>query len=181
MTPCIDFPQTRAAMAAFELAFTATQALGREPSRDRLAEWLSWRQTHNAAETARAVVVAAYAEEMLPVILGGRWRKTTHEIWGSSGVYYRSRAYKAGSCHDLFDHALHFRQVGVKGRTTWKNAVLLGRPYNLEAGDLVIAFSDGATKNLGRVVGQDAPPAPAPSALTFERDADGRITKSVLR
>jgi hypothetical protein len=49
------------------------------------------------------------------------------------------------------------------------------------AGHLVIEFSDGIVRDLGRVVGRDAPPAPAPQSLEFVRDSDGRIVKSVLR
>jgi hypothetical protein len=49
------------------------------------------------------------------------------------------------------------------------------------AGDLVIMFSDGFVKNCGHVRGADAPAAPAPSQLVFERDESGRIVKSVLK
>jgi ATP-dependent protease ClpP protease subunit len=49
------------------------------------------------------------------------------------------------------------------------------------AGHLQIEFSDGVVKDIGRVTGRDAPPAPAPQELVFERDASGRIKRSVLR
>jgi hypothetical protein len=128
MTTCIDFPQTRAAMAAFEPAFKATQGIG-WTSRDR-PEWLSWRQAHDAERDAEAVVVAAYADEMLPTILGGRWRKTDSAITVAGGGRLGSVEWPYSQHHILFDHHLHFRLVGAKCPTTWRNAVIFGRPYN---------------------------------------------------
>jgi hypothetical protein len=49
------------------------------------------------------------------------------------------------------------------------------------AGCLILEFSDGSQKNVGCVVGRDAPPAPPPQSLEFQRDAAGRVVRSVLR
>jgi hypothetical protein len=48
-------------------------------------------------------------------------------------------------------------------------------------GNLILQFSDGSQKNVGLVVGRDAPPAPAPQSLEFVRDDSGRIMSSLLR
>src|SRR5215469_13278339 len=40
-------------------------------------------------------------------------------------------------------------------------------------GCLVLEFSDGFTRNVGRVVGRDAPRAPAPQSLEIVRDESG--------
>jgi hypothetical protein len=45
------------------------------------------------------------------------------------------------------------------------------------AGHFVLTFTDGTQRDVGRVA---AAPAPAPKALTFIRDAAGRITRSEL-
>jgi hypothetical protein len=50
-----------------------------------------------------------------------------------------------------------------------------------DGGSLILEFSDGTQKNVGRVVGRDAPPAPAPKSLEFVRDETGRVVRSVLR
>jgi hypothetical protein len=47
--------------------------------------------------------------------------------------------------------------------------------------NLILQFSDGSQKNVGLVVGRDAPPAPAPQSLEFVRDDSGRIMSSLLR
>jgi hypothetical protein len=46
-------------------------------------------------------------------------------------------------------------------------------------GNLILQFSDGSKKNVGIVVGRDAPPAA--KSLEFVRDASGRIVNSRLR
>ena len=48
-------------------------------------------------------------------------------------------------------------------------------------GCLVLEFSDGFTRNVGRVVGADAPPALPPKTLEIVRDGDGRVVRGVLR
>jgi hypothetical protein len=47
-------------------------------------------------------------------------------------------------------------------------------------GHLILEFSDGRFSDVGKVTGRDAPPAPAPQSLVFERDGDGRIISSKL-
>ena len=33
--------------------------------------------------------------------------------------------------YTLFDYPLYFRRAGARGMTTWNNAVIVGRPYNI--------------------------------------------------
>jgi len=47
-------------------------------------------------------------------------------------------------------------------------------------GCLILEFSDGFTRNVGKVVGRDAEPSPPPQSLVLERDADGRIVRGRL-
>ena len=134
-----DFPQTRAAMAAFEPAFKAAYGLGFQPGSDRPAERSAWREKHDAEEAAQAAVVTAYATEMLPAILGGTWRKTNSQITVRKGQYYVE--WPASYCRVLFDHPLHYRtsaSLARRGKATWGNTVIVGRPYATfdEAGHL---------------------------------------------
>jgi hypothetical protein len=65
-------------------------------------------------------------------------------------------------------------------------AALEARPTGLgildahidQTGSFILKFTDGSQKNVGLVVGRDAPPA---TSLEFQRDSDGRIVRSVLR
>jgi hypothetical protein len=90
----------------------------------------------------------------------------------------------------MFDHvlkrldAIEVRFIPLEERRAaarGKDGVgILGASIN-ESGHLLLEFSDGVLMDVGRVVGRDAPPAPAPKTLEFQRDDTGRIVKSILR
>jgi hypothetical protein len=110
-----------------------------QPGSDRPAERSAWREKHDAEEAAQAAVVTAYATEMLPAILGGTWRKTNSQITVRKGQYYVE--WPASYCRVLFDHPLHYRtsaSLARRGKATWGNTVIVGRPYATfdEAGHL---------------------------------------------
>jgi hypothetical protein len=66
-----------------------------------------------------------YADELLPRILGGEWRPSQANYSHLPGLGYAS----GGVSHNLFDHPLFFRRTGSRGRLTWRDAVMIGRPY----------------------------------------------------
>jgi hypothetical protein len=121
-----QFPWVHAAMAVFEPAFKASHAL-----QSRVAataqERCASRQTRALASEAQANVVSAYASELLPAILGGSWKQTDSTVW-SPGLMRRP---VYSDYHGIFDHPVQFRRRGAKGPSTWKNWIILGRPYGL--------------------------------------------------
>jgi hypothetical protein len=76
--------------------------------------------------------------------------------------------------------ALEARRAAAHGRDGADAVGIVNASIN-GVGHLVIQFSDGVVKDVGQVVGRDAPPAPAPQSLEFQRDDTGRIIKSILR
>lgn len=82
-----------------------------------------------APETYDAAI-ARYADEMLPAILGGEWKRSSCDTFSLLGI----RAIKGFTfgirVQALFDHQVGYRICGAKGPHTWKNCVLLGQPYH---------------------------------------------------
>jgi hypothetical protein len=76
--------------------------------------------------------------------------------------------------------ALEARRGAAHGRDGADAVGIVNASIN-GVGHLVIEFSDGVLRDVGRVVGSDAPPALVPQSLEFLRDDSGRIVKSVLR
>ena len=124
------FIQITAAMADFIPKFEAYHG-SCEPERTApLKERLEWRYKQEDSKAAQRVVVAAYASELLPAILGGAWRRTESAVREPTGLRYYGRPIYS-DYYTLFDHPLHFRRAGTKGMATWTNAVVVGRPYNI--------------------------------------------------
>ena len=123
----IQFPLLHAAMAEFEPAFKASQALPSQRPAAPQERW-AWRQVQNRESEAQANVVSAYATELLPAILGGSWKQTDSTVWTPSHSLMRTPVYS--DYHEIFDHPVQFRRSGAKGPSTWKNWVIIGRPYN---------------------------------------------------
>ena len=76
----------------------------------------------------------AYADELLPAILPGTgWTQSSeNRLWAL--LNYDGDV--AGELlAGLVDHPLLFRREGVKGRPTWANTVLIGRPYDAVTAD----------------------------------------------
>jgi hypothetical protein len=127
----VSFPTVHAAMEVRKAAFETCRNLGAKPpfsvnpaEREVRVEW---QQRHDEADAAIEGVMAAYAGEMLPAILGGEWirsRVSLHARGRSRGSY----VYIAGEV-GLFDHPIHFRSRHSKGRLTWDNCVIIGQPY----------------------------------------------------
>lgn len=142
MTSEVDFPAVRAAMAAREPAFkagwTASYQYNRlhEPTPEQRREY---RRACQASDDAYDRVVAAYAAELLPAVLGHEWAPTTRSLYATAFhqrlALYRQQSYVAGDCTPLFDHPLHFRRRGAKGKLTWRNCALIGQPYNMRPGE----------------------------------------------
>ena len=76
--------------------------------------------------------------------------------------------------------ALEARRAAAHGHDGADAIGIVNASIN-DVGHLVLEFSDGVLRDVGRVVGRDAPPAPAPQSLEFQRDDTGRIIKSILR
>jgi hypothetical protein len=76
--------------------------------------------------------------------------------------------------------ALEARRAAAHGRDGADAVGIISASIN-NVGHLVLEFSDGVLRDVGRVVGSDAPPAPAPKSLEFVRDDTGRIVSSILR
>jgi hypothetical protein len=76
--------------------------------------------------------------------------------------------------------ALEARRGAAHGRDGADAVGIVNASIN-DVGHLVLEFSDGVLRDVGRVVGRDAPPAPAPQSLEFQRDDAGRIVRSVLK
>ena len=135
-----DFPKIRTAIefahAARLAAESAQAALTAERGDWRLrAQAASARAAHQVAEDA---LLAAYARDLLPSILGGAWhvcRPGQSPVWAA---YARGGA-GAESVGDftgaLVDHPHTFRRVGSRGRLTWENSVVLTEPYNVWSRD----------------------------------------------
>jgi hypothetical protein len=76
--------------------------------------------------------------------------------------------------------ALEARRNAAHGRDGADGVGIINASIN-DVGHLVLEFSDGVLRDVGRVVGRDAPPAPSPQSLEFQRDDVGRIVRSVLK
>ena len=77
---------------------------------------------HRTNAAADAAALAAYADELLPIILGGRWQRSHVAVpRGGDGRYI--------DAHALFDDRLVFRRAGTRGRLTWQHAAVIGMPY----------------------------------------------------
>jgi hypothetical protein len=129
-----DFPAVRDAMDARAGACIAARGLGWKPGFDHpLEERREWQRKHDTAEASYDGVVAAYASELLPAILGGGWVKSGSALSVSAPRlrFFASQTIVAGDwCRTLFDHPLHFRRQGSKGKLTWRTCALIGQPYN---------------------------------------------------
>lgn len=92
-------------------------ALTNAASRQRTAAEQESRQRHQLA------AAAAYAEELLPLVLGGTSRRTSSAInpYEPDGRLFNSR--------ELFDHPLVYRHRGTRGPLTRRDAAVIGMPY----------------------------------------------------
>lgn len=89
----IDFPATTHAMAARHAAFPETAP----PGRDRpIAERQAWRRDQAAAVAVYRALVAAYAAELLPALLGDAWQPSDRSLWGPAGRH-GARQFVAGA------------------------------------------------------------------------------------
>jgi hypothetical protein len=97
------YPQLEAAIARMAEGYAR-----RSPSDRERAETFDeyWRAANDA-----------YANELLPHLLGGRWTKSRAWLDG----FDMGRA--------LFDHATIFRRQGVRGPNTWKVCAVVSHPY----------------------------------------------------
>ncbi|HEY3911586.1 MAG TPA: hypothetical protein VGM07_17120 [Stellaceae bacterium] len=89
-------------------------------------------------EAACREAEAAYADEMLSVILGGEWRLVPRRrcprlaqpvsFFAPRGP---SKLYGFSSYdHALFEHYRTYRRRGTRGRATWRDTAVLGMPYD---------------------------------------------------
>ncbi len=93
------------------------------PDREQRIAQRSAEAAHDAA--ARAALTA-YADEMLPAVLGGAWQRAA----AGSLIPYGRPADREMFGWPLIDHALNFRRTGTSGPLTWAIGVLLAEPYN---------------------------------------------------
>ena len=133
--PRHDFPQTRAAVAAYDEARRAACAARAARGGGTQADWCARRALMQAQEgerTARRSVLLAYAGELLPAILGGEWTMCRH---GASPIWQPHKGqgfgdYAQSFTGPLLDHTHAFRRAGVRGPLTWRNGALTSEPYD---------------------------------------------------
>lgn len=113
------------AMERREVAFKALQAA---PHPTDPVSRRAYREACEANLESEKCVRNCYAREMLPRILGGEWRETGRGLYVRRGYY---REFIAGNHHDLLDHWKHYRQLGARGPSSFKNTLIIAHPYNL--------------------------------------------------
>jgi hypothetical protein len=79
---------------------------------------------------AQAEASQAYADELLPDILGGQWIATRHYGWPP---FYHANNHSIGS--PIYDHEIVFRQRGIRGPNSWQTCAVISQPYNALAVD----------------------------------------------
>jgi hypothetical protein len=104
----------------------------------RVAEW--------AEDVAQEEGDAAYAEELLPALFYGEWRLSTRHANFPAAVLNLGRHRYCPSLHAIFDHPIVFRRAGTKGKDSYKNTVIIGRPYPIvgDDGELASAARENA-------------------------------------
>jgi hypothetical protein len=143
--PTRDFPMIFAAVAARYAALMEHHAdnlaavnAPDQACRDRLQR-LVCRQSWAVCVERQAIAYAAYATELLPAItphMSPPWSpgKAGHLIGDhEASTYGRKDIPDLWSCPRLLDHPAIFRRQGVRGPTTWRNAVQIGEPYWIDA------------------------------------------------
>ena len=71
----------------------------------------------------------AYANELLPCLLGGEWVVSRRGVFRLVGLNLRP----------LFDHPGCFRRKGIRGPNRWDNCAIVAHPYNLDGADQQLA------------------------------------------
>lgn len=152
LAPRHDFPQTRAAVAAYDQARRAACAARAAMAGHTPVDWRArgaLMQAQEAERTARHVVLWAYASELLPAILGGEWAMCRH---GASPIWQPHKGRGGGDYANSFtgpllDHTHAFRRAGMRGPLTWRNAALTSEPYDAfdrEAGEVPASAAEHA-------------------------------------
>jgi hypothetical protein len=138
MTQVVKFPRIVAACVAVTAAKALANAATSKEERlgARPAEW-----------AAAAEATTAYAEELLPTLFGGSWRLSTRNANFPPAVFSSGKWRPIPSLHSLFDHPLVFRRSGTRGHDSYKNTVILGRPYPIVSaeGELLQSARDVGT------------------------------------
>ena len=68
----------------------------------------------------------AYGSELLPLVLGGKWKPSTTFPYDLLSIRTRM---------DLLDHHLSFRRINTRGPATLSNTAFIGQPYNAMSRD----------------------------------------------
>ena len=128
MTSTMTFCRTIAAVEACRITMEEQQRIAAATSSHRLnqEQYFVHRTASVAHANARRDALAAYAEELLPAVLGGCW----HCARRGSLIPYHRPTEAALFGPPLIDHAVNFRRANAKGPLTWRNGVLLTEPYD---------------------------------------------------
>ena len=130
-----DFPKIREAIEEYHAARLAAEAAHRE----LVAASRDWRLRSLAAAADEAMSASAhalreaYASDLLPVILGARWRPcqgSASPVWTAMRRRGFGDEYSRTFAGILIDHTHAFRRVGARGALTWENSVVLSEPYD---------------------------------------------------
>ena len=91
---------------------------------------------------AQAEALQAYADELLPHLLGGQWIVTQRYGWPP---FYHANSHSIGS--PIYDHEIVFRQRGIRGPSNWRTCAVISQPYNAldRNGELLPSFHEAAT------------------------------------
>jgi hypothetical protein len=92
----------------------------------RLAAAIERAQSPHTRECAHNEALKAYADELLPDILGGQWMLTERYTWPP---FYRVKKYE-GVDDPIYDHETVFRQRGCRGTNNWRTCAVISQPYN---------------------------------------------------
>jgi hypothetical protein len=122
--PSDAYPRIEAACVAVKAAMALIDA-ARDKSEQRFAD--------RAAQAAEAKGVRAYATDLLPIFASGKWRPSADHAHDPDAILDLP-PHQSSLCA-LFDHPLVFRRAGSHGADSYKNTVIIGRPYPIRGAD----------------------------------------------
>lgn len=126
----MDFPRVSAAIEARRAARVTVSKLPAMPPsirEDRDGYW-RWKKAQDVYAETHEKALGAYAEEMLPAILGDTWKRAGRSMRAAPRGSRRAQ-WVIESYYTLFDHGQAFRRTKGAGQLVWSNAAIIGQPY----------------------------------------------------